>query len=169
MKSLSPPNQVRAHDAEMQAEIERIQREVAQEMFDLTLEDAPTQEREQIRAEMWNRFYPTLMAARRRNVNCRESPQGYGILNGQPELLDLMWERTFRHDEIGTLLLFSDGMVPWTVIKSTDDIEIGRIVLAEFKRRGLAGLLLSARGIEEQTVATSYTNQAEATAVALVF
>lgn len=163
------PNQVRAHDTEMNMEIERIQREVAQEMFGLTLENVPQERREQVRAEMWNRFYPILMAARRRDVNRRESPKGYGILNGQPELLNLIWERAFRRSEVATLLLFSDGMVPWTVMKSADDIEIGRTVLAESKRRGLAGLLLSARSIEEQTVTTSYTNQAEATAIAIVF
>jgi hypothetical protein len=168
-KLVVSPNQVRAHDTEMNAHIERIQREVAQEMFGLALEDVPQEKRGQVRNEMWDRFYPILLEARRKNVNRLESPQGYGLLNSQHELLDLMWKRTFRHDEVATLLLFSDGIVPWSVMKSTDDEEIGRIVLAEFKRRGLAGLLLSARGIEEQTVGTSYINQAEATAIALVF
>jgi len=163
------PNQVRAHDTEMQKEIERIQREVAQELFSLTLEDVPDADRGQVRGEMWNRFLPILLEARLRDVNRRESPHGYGVLNGQLELLELLWERTFHRNEVATLLLLSDGMIPWTVMRSTNDREIGRTVLAEFKRRGLAGLLLSARGIEEQTAAASYMNQAEATAVALAF
>ncbi len=163
------PNKARANDTEMHAHIERLQREIAQETFNLVLEEVPEDKRAQVRGEMWNRLYHILIAACRRDVNRRESPSGYGILNGQLELLDLLWEHTFPRDEVATLLLLSDGMIPWTVMRSTNDTEIGRTVLAEFKRRGLAGLLLSARGTEKQTVATSYTDQAEATAVALVF
>ena len=166
------PNQVRAHDQEMHAHIERIQCEVAQEMFGLALEDVPEKKHAQVRNEMWDRFYPILIDARRRNINCHGSPNGYGLLNSQFAILEnwweLMWKRTFPCDEIATLLLFSDGMVPWSIMELGDD-EVGRSVLAEFKLRGLAGLLLSTRSIEKQVAATSYTNQAEATAVALVF
>jgi len=167
------PNQVRAHDQEMHEHIERIQREVAQEMFGLALEDVPEDKQGQVRGEMWDRFHPILLDARRRNVNRHESPNGYGFLNGQIEFVkrwwEFMWERTFSLEDVATILLFSDGMTPWPIMKSSDDEEIGRTILTEFKYRGLAGVLLSARGIEEQTAATSHTNQAEATAVVLVF
>lgn len=163
------PNQVRRHDKAMNAEIEQLQREVAQELFGLQLENIPDEKRRQVRGEMWNRFYHILTAARRQDVNNQASPRGYGLLNGQPQLAEMIWGETFDLKAVTTILLFSDGIIPWVFIKSTDDGEIGKTVLAEFKHRGLAGLLLKTRGIEEKTAAVNYMDAAEATAVAIDF
>lgn len=163
------PNQVRGHDMAMNAEIERIQRKVALETLGLRLEDVPDKDRGLVRGEMWNRFYHILREARRQDANNSASPRRYGILNGDPMLEKMVWERSFDRKDISTIVLCTDGVIPWPVMKATDDDAIAAAILDEYHRRGVAGLLFAARGIEEQNVATSYTNQAEATAVALQF
>lgn len=163
------PNQVREHDKAMHSEIERLQREVALEMLGLPLEDVPDKDRGRVRGEMWNRFYHTLRNARGQDANSPTSPRGYAIINGDPALRNMMWRQTFSREEISTILICTDGVIPWPVMKATDDHAVARAVLEEFHRHGVAGLLFAARGIEEQNVATAYTNQAEATAVALQF
>ena len=165
---LVSPNQVRAHDTAMNAEIERIQREVAQELLGLELEEVPDDRRKQVRDEMWDRFYSTLVDARRRDANQLESPQGYGVLNGQLELQDMLWVQRFPREEVTTLLLFSDGIVPWSVMKRATDIEVGRTILEGFQNYGLHGVLTQSRRTEESFAKISYENQPEATAIALV-
>jgi len=165
---LVTPNQAKRHEEEMRAQIKRLQREVARELFGLTLEKVPEEHRDTVRSEMWNRFYQPLRNARRRDANNPASPQGYGILNGQDALVHLLQEWALPLEEVSTLLLVTDGMMPKSVETSSGE-EACRTLLAEFKLGGLAGLLLSARAAEKQIAATNYIKQAEATAIALVF
>lgn len=165
------PNQVRGHDEAMNAEIERIQREVALETLGLRLEDVPDKDRGLVRGEMWNRFYHILREARWQDANNSASPRRYGILNGDPMLEKMVWERSFDRKDISTIVLCTDGVIPWPVMKATDDDTIAAAILDEYRRRGVAGLLFAARGIEEtkEVAATAYMNNAEATAVAIEF
>ncbi len=164
------PNQVRHHDEQMTAQIEYIQRQVAQDLFGMLPEKVPEDKRGKVRDEMLNRFYETLQSARREAVNKPGRQQGYGLLNGQPELQYFLWEKSFWHNGVSTIILLSDGIVPWTIMRSAHDEAIGHIVFNEFRNNGLAGLLLRARGIEAQNADTAYLDHAaEATAVAIQF
>jgi hypothetical protein len=161
------PNQVRGHDQEMNSKIEEVQRKVAWDLFKLPLEQVPEDKRSQVRSRMWDVIRDVLVKARSEDINNPNSPRGYALLNGQPQLRKMMWEMVFPRKEVRNILLFSDGIVPWSIMKSRDDNDIGREVLTEFKSKGLAGLLISARYTEEKSAAVNYTNQAEATAIAL--
>ncbi len=162
-------NQVRAHDTVMNAEIEHIQRKVASELFGVVLEEATPEERSQIRGEMWNRFSPRLKEARRQDVNSPASPRGYGFMNGDPRLKEMMVFLTIPRSELRALLLFSDGMVPWEAMKGMTDEEIAHRVYTDYLEGGLAHLLRIARGIECRVANVNYMDSAEATAIALNF
>jgi hypothetical protein len=161
------PNQVRGHDQEMNSKIEEVQRKVAWDLFKLPLEQVPEDKRSQVRSRMWDVMRDVLVKARNEDINNPNSPRGYALLNGQPQLRKMMWKRVFPAREVKNILLFSDGIVPWSIMAKEDDNEIGQEILKEFKIKGLAGLLISARHTEEKSASVNYTNQAEATAIAL--
>ncbi|KKQ75763.1 MAG: hypothetical protein US98_C0060G0001 [Parcubacteria group bacterium GW2011_GWC1_38_6] len=162
-------NQVRAHDVKMNDLILDIQRREAAECFGVDLEKATPDEHRTIRGAMWNRFCPILEEAREMDVNNPENPQGYGLLNGQPELEKMWFYTTMPLKSVKTILLFSDGMVPWNLMKDKTDEKVAQIVLDIYRRGGLAKMLLWARGIEEQVKGVNYIDNAEATAIAIEF
>jgi serine/threonine protein phosphatase PrpC len=161
------PNQVREHDKEMHEEIERLQREIAKKLFNLPLEKVPRTKMGRIRLEMWDRFYDKFYQARKERVNNPDNPLGFGLLNGQKKLAKMIWEKSLEEKEIKTILMFSDGLMPFNFIKSLTDEEIAKKFLSEFKKRGLIGLVLSAR--EEERKTYSYSDKAEITAIAIEF
>lgn len=165
-------NQVRLHDTAMNAEILRTQREVAKELFGVSLEEATQEQRGKIRGEMWNRFYFTLKEARNQDANNPASPRRYTLLNGQllQKSEEPIWFSTqLPRDQVQLLLLFSDGLIPWQVMGGMSDEQIARKVLTDYERGGLKYLLEVARGIEKCLAAVNYTDAAEATAIALQF
>ena len=162
-------NQVRNHDTAMNSEIERIQWEVARELFGVALEDASEEQHGKIRGEMWNRFCLALKEARRQDANNPESPRCYGLLNGDSRLAEVMFKKTFLRSELRIILLFSDGMVPWEVMKDKSDVEVAEQVYADYKKGGLPYMLQVARGIERRVANVNYVDSAEATAIALDF
>lgn len=160
-------NQVRAHEVEMNATIEKLQREVALELFGIRLEDAIDVQRKEIRAEMWDRFCPILKLARTQDINNADSPRGYGLVNGVGNTL--LFQEIFHQKEMAILLLVTDGMIPWEAMKSMTDQEIAEKVLADYQEGGLTGLLRIARGIEKRVANVNYIDSAEATGIALEF
>jgi serine/threonine protein phosphatase PrpC len=163
--------QVRAHDIKMNGEIERLMAEVAKERgfdsLESVLDESVTNE---IRGEMWNRFCITLRKERVKDMNRPDmSDAAYGLLNGDNNLLRTAIFRNFELSEISVVLLFSDGMIPWNLMKSSNDQKVGEDALKIFQQSGLAGLLSSARGEEEKNLKSSYTNFAEATAIVIEF
>lgn len=162
-------NHVRLHDTEMNEIILRTQREVAKEMFGIELEKAEPEQRGKIRGEMWKRFRDLLAEARRQDVNNPDSPRCYPLLNGSEVVRDLLYFHVFRREEAKTILLFSDGMVPWNAMKGMSDEEVAARVYADYKEGGLVHLLRIARGIEKKVEAVNYTDSAEATAIAIEF
>ncbi|MDP3956540.1 MAG: hypothetical protein Q8P97_00915, partial [bacterium] len=162
-------NQVRLHDVEMNGRIEQIQREVAKELFDCALEDVSEDKRGGVRGKMWDRFCLELCDARREDVNNKQSRRGYGLLNGQSRLREMLQAQTFSLKEIATAIFVTDGLIPWSVMKSSNDQEIGVAIVKAYHEGGLTGLLIAARGEEKKMEATHYTNQAEATGVVLDF
>lgn len=149
--------------------IVELMHEVARERG-LDLETVDDATRNEIRAEMFDRFYPTLVETRREYVNNPTLRDGYGLLNGQPEL-EMKWFNTnLPRNEVKALLLFTDGMVPWWgSLEGITSEEVARQVYETYRAGGLAGLLARARGIEETTRVTSYMDAAEATAIAIEF
>lgn len=164
-------NQVRAHDVKMNGEIERLMVEIAKERGFDSLESVPDEKTtNEIRGEMWNRFCLTLRKERVKDMNRPESSDAaYGLLNGDNNLLRTAVFKNFEISEVSVVLLFSDGMIPWNLMKSSNDQKIGEGALRLFQRSGLAGLLSSARGEEGKNLKSSYTNFAEATAIAIEF
>ncbi|MDP3948017.1 MAG: hypothetical protein Q8Q41_05010 [bacterium] len=161
-------NQVRRHDTAMNALILNIQREIAAERG-LDLESVDDQRRGEIRTEMWRQFYEPLKAARREDVNNPKSQRGYGLLNGQLALEQMWFHGALPRAMLKTVLLFSDGMVPWERMKDQPEVAIAKEVYQTFTSGGLSKVLGVARGIEEATKASSYANAAEATAISIEF
>ncbi|MBI2012982.1 MAG: hypothetical protein HYS88_00825, partial [Candidatus Colwellbacteria bacterium] len=89
-----------------------IMKEVASERGG-DLETVDDMARNEIRAEMWDRFYPILVETRREYVNNPSLRDGYGLLNGQLELKMTWFNINLPRSKVKTLLLFTDGMVPW--------------------------------------------------------
>src|SRR3989344_220108 len=116
--------------------IEQIQREEAHELFGLKLEDVLEADRGKVRSEMWNKFCPALGKARLADMNKKNSPRGYGLLCGQPEFMDMLWFREFPLTEVARALFVTDGLIPWSVMKSKSDDEVAYGVLAAYKAGG---------------------------------
>ena len=161
-------NQAKAHDTEMNNNILQLMVEIAKER-DVILETTDEKTRNEIRAEMWNRFYTFLCEARNRDVNNLGSPSGYGLLNGEDLVAELWQTITLDPKELAYLILFSDGIVPWKVLESQTPKQTAEFVCTLYEEGGLPGMLKATRGIERQTCKTSYLNFAEATAVAIEF
>jgi serine/threonine protein phosphatase PrpC len=118
------PNQVRRHDEAMNGEIDRLIREISQEKFRQPLEALSEKRLNEVRGKMWNRFRDTLIEARRQENNNPQSPRGFGILNGDPRLTKMLWEKKFPLSSIKSILLFTDGIIPWAKMKKMDDDEV---------------------------------------------
>lgn len=146
-----------------------LMREIAIERG-VVLEEADDGTRKEIRGEMWDRFYSILVETRYRHVNNPSSGSGYGLLNGQKELQGMWFRTTLPRSEVKTLLLFTDGMVPWRgSLEGLSTGEVARMVYKTYEEGGLVRLLARARKIEEGSRAMSYTDAAEATAIAIEF
>lgn len=162
------PNQVRLHDAEMNAMIETIMIEVAREM-NIDLMTCSDQKRNQVRQEMWNRFFPILSEARRKNINNPQSHAGYGFLNGRLEATGMWQSVTLPREETDFLLLCTDGMIPWETMKTQGDSQIVEALCQNLRKGGLAKILAQARLVEETSGKKTYLNFAEATGLAIEF
>ncbi len=156
-------------EAFLNNKVVELMREVADERG-LDLEAVNDATRNEIRAEMWDRFYPFLVETRAGYVNNPSLRDSYALLDGQPELEMKCFNLNLPRNEVRTLLLFTDGMVPWWGgLEGLSTKEVARQVYETYKQGGLVKLLLRARGIEETARATSYTDAAEATAIAIEF
>lgn len=161
--------QNKASEIFLNNKVVEIMREIAGERS-LDLEVVDDETRDGIRAEMWNRFYPILVETRSKYVNNPRLLGGYGLLNGQTELERKWSDLLLPRSKVDTILLFTDGMVPWW--GSLEGLTLGEIagqVFATYRAGGLAGLLARARGMEVTTRAISYMDAAEATAIAIEF
>lgn len=161
-------NQVRQHDTEMNAKIEEIMTEVAREMK-INLKNCSAKEKNRVRQEMWNRFFPILSAARRMAINNPRNTSGYGLLNGRPEISRMWQGGTIFRKRIKFLLLCTDGMIPWKTARALSDRKIARSLCQLFEEGGLAKILLTARTVENTSREKAYTDFAEATAIAIQF
>ena len=118
------------------------------------------------RQKVWQKLTPTLAEFRLRHVNRRGGYRGgYALLNGQ-EAVSRCWRRvTLLRDSIQLLILGSDGIVPFS---DTQDKKIlGKRVVEQFYKGGLAAILNRTREIEKKEKNTSHIHYAEATAIAI--
>lgn len=116
------------------------------------------------RAKMWDEFYPFLCEKRRENTN---KPGKCALLNGQPELFDC-WDVTeLPTCDLASLLLFTDGMVPFP--KTGDEAYLLERVLDKYETGGLHEILSWARRIDQGEAKTSHQTHAEATGIAIHF
>ncbi len=170
-------NQVQGHDTVMNAMINDFKRKIAEE-HRTTLEKAKDDKAlwDSIIGEMWNRFRLPLERARREDVNNQNGPRGgYALLNGQGTVKRLWVSFSLPRESVETIILFSDGLVPWEgVLKKHSGDQIASWIYENFKlggreEEGLRYLLNIARGIEKDTFVEGYTTNAEATAIALEF
>ena len=80
-------NQVFNHDTKMHERISSLMQKIAKEK-NICLDEATAEERNEVRKEMWNRFYPYLSKKRLENIN-KKGADGYGCLNGQLSLEEI--------------------------------------------------------------------------------
>ena len=161
-------NQVRGHDTKMNATIRHLQDEIAKEFFGIEFKDATPDQKRTVSPVMWERFCPILQQARREDVNNAAGQNPYGSLNGQEELMDLAFFNSLPLNDTELVLLFTDGLVPWHLMEGLSDQRVAEAILDEYRRGGLAQMLLWARGVEAEDK-TRYTDRAEVTAWVLKF
>lgn len=159
-------NQLLVHDREMNAEILRIMRQVADEKFRIRLEKATEKQRGIIRKEMWNRFFPILCEARDADCNNPASPRKYALLNGQPGFMRLASSFTLNRKNLKYLFLVTDGMLPWC-LKTEDIVPAAKKLVTIYKNGGLFRVVQEVEKMEKEKVATNYVNFAEKTAIAI--
>ena len=163
------PMQTRQQETEADRDANNIQRRIAKAKYNLELEEVNPSQMKEIRAEMWLEYFPIWKETRRRYINNPADPNGYGLLNGQATLKEMCFYKVLERDNLGTLLLFTDGLTPWEIIKNKSDIEMARMVYSSYKKGGLQGLLNDTRAIENRVKGVSWTDAAEAAAIAVEF
>ncbi|MCK4781654.1 protein phosphatase 2C family protein [Candidatus Parcubacteria bacterium] len=161
-------NQVYQHETEMNNIVNRLLKKIAKEKG-IDSKKATEKEKEEIRGEMWNRFYFKLCKARQQDVNNPKSRRGYGILNGQ-EASSQMWKQmSLPRSEIKLLLLFSDGIIPWEIMKNSNELVLAEKIYYLHLNGGLQKILNEARKTEKAAKELNYMDFAEATAIAIEF
>jgi hypothetical protein len=113
------------------------------------------------RDKVWDKLVPLTAALQLKHVNNSHDPFGYASLNGQREVLDCLNKMEFPLDDVLTLLLFTDGLVPFGIISR----ERTARMLDSYKKVGLRGILEETRGKKFQR----FTNGPEAAGIAIAF
>lgn len=153
-------NQIYMHDVSANNELQRIMCQVAKEIGG---------EREKILGESWDRYYDFFYAKRKEDTNNKKSLNGFGLLNGQNGLFDFLVEKQFNVDDIKFLMLFTDGVTPWDMVKSMSREEIASRMMQLYKEGGAHKIVQSARNFESVNKNSSYVDYAEATIIVLEF
>ena len=126
-------------------------------------------ERGEVRSEFWKLYLPEWVQLKKTAVNKVNSPIGFGLMNGEPEMLSFVWVQKFNRRDVDLVLCLTDGMIPKSVLKKEDDGEIAASVLKIYDRGGLNALLGQVRREEKRKGPMSYIEHTEATGYALEF
>lgn len=141
------PNQVYRHDMEMGSAIAKYMKKYNGD-----------------RGKMWADFGPNILSpARRKRVN-KKIPDGYGLLNGQENLLGCVFQKKLKN--VSLLLLFTDGAL---IYENTGKKLYARGIVSLYKRGGLERIIQKTRIYEKKKQKTSHIVHAEATAIAIEF
>ncbi|MDD5145570.1 MAG: hypothetical protein PHF44_01890 [Candidatus Pacebacteria bacterium] len=161
-------NQVKKHDKMMHAEISRLKYQIAKE-WKINPKKTSQSENKKINDEMWNRFRPFLEKARTEAINNPDLLSGYASLNGDPNLVKMWRINNFNTEDIHKIILFSDGLIPWNLLKNMETNTLGKYIIEMEKRIGLMGIAQSTRSYEEASGFENYVSQHEITAMVLKF
>lgn len=117
------------------------------------------------RQKMWREYRPILIEKRRANTNTEEG--GFAVLNGQSEF-ECFWQKfTLPRKEIGFLILFSDGFIPF---EWTENVFAMAGEMIRLYRKGeLHSILEATRVIADKKKSLAHEDYAEATAIAIEF
>lgn len=116
-----------------------------------------------VRAEAWQQFLPDLKEIRRRNANNPECPEGYAILNGQPECEKMWTTLKLRRQDIHMLIMASDGLMAWEKMKGHDRRSFVELIASTCTEEGLEAAMNIVRGIEEKGLHRSHAGLSELT------
>ena len=125
----------------------------------------------QDRQAMWEEFRPILEDRRQRFIN---NHNGICLLNGQPHFREYWREETIELENLKTLLLFSDGFIPFEWSKESEDLALNVFNLWNmlnqnclFPADKLARILLQTRATAEK--AETHEDNPEATVISIEF
>jgi len=119
------------------------------------------------RIKMWREFLPILSSRRKRDINNPDIESGYAVLNGQPAVARCWQRLEIPVAGLQFLLLLSDGFNPYYAESAEETRMAGRLIF-DYGKVGLGGILEIKRRAERENK-LSYTDQEEATALAVVF
>lgn len=113
------------------------------------------------RNKVWEELIPVLSRGRLQRVNQKG---GYALLNGQLHIEEC-WQRVILlRQEVKTVLLFSDGLIPFS---ESGKKNLGKQIMESFRQKGLQGILAKTREVEEIEKEKSHIDHAEASAIAI--
>ena len=128
------------------------------------------------RKEMWVEFYPILSQRRQRDINNSTLESGYAVLNGQPNVVKCWQKREIPIRGLNTLLLFSDGFVPYYETSDEKMEQLAERLLNEYKDSEYKDKVLTLKEMLERKRREksrkgkpSYIKHDEATALVLEF
>lgn len=163
------PYGMRAFEKRDREIYQRIYRDVALDLFNCEPDSVPEQNLGRLREEFWERYLPSWIGIRKLAINNIASSIGYGLLNGEPEALSMVWKAKFRRHDVQTILCLTDGMVPKSLFFEESDDKIANGVLKIYQDGGLPAILRKVRQEEAAIIMTNYVSHAEATGCAIEF
>ncbi len=108
---------------------------------------------EQFRAieqEMWRQFGPILAGARMAYINNSNSELGYGVLNGQRQLEDMIITLKISKQGLQYLMLGNSGMASLELQRNSTPESVGRFLHDWYSRGGPSTLVKAIRAQEAQ-------------------
>lgn len=118
------------------------------------------------RQKMWIDFYRPLQRMRRKNSN-KGTELGFAVLNGQP-WVKYHWEAfELPSGSVKTLLLLTDGFMPF--IEYGRQYGIAREMIDLYETEGLSGMLENSRQAERLRIRENYIDYQETSGVAIKF
>lgn len=166
---LAHPYQMHGHEAKDRERVRRVMQATALEIFSCSPEEVPPEKRAALQREFWNRYRPVWEVERAEDINNPASPDGFGLLNGQPRLKEMIWKQEVSRDKLKAMLFLTDGMVPRDTLETGSKAVIANRVFKLFRQNGWPAVLAAAREAERKRDHLNYTSQAEATGLAIEF
>jgi len=102
-------------------------------------------------------------------MNNPKSSSGYASLNGDPNSVKMWKVNNFNTEDIHKIIIFSDGLLPWNLLKNMEIKDMGKYILEMEARLGLIGIAQSTRSYEATNDFENYISQHEITAIVMEF
>jgi len=141
-----------------------------------TAKDLTPEEQRQVRGLLWKpeNFGGFLPGARNIAINNKDYSRGYGMFNGRPGVMDLIFSRSIPTDDIEKLAIFPGGPIPdWNREGNRPHKQVKRFWRdyenAGGEKAGLEAVFDIAEQIEEATAYKVHARHMEKTAVVIEF